>query len=106
MTPAMKFIILIDVQYLKVKLIVDKVVCRVMKTWLKIAIKNNFIFDINKKIVMLQQPFTQTNYPLRCNLHFECFCIKKFSIEIVVKLQQIEWKEFEIGNLLIRCVLW
>jgi len=28
----MKFIILIDVQYLKVKFIIDKVVCRAMKT--------------------------------------------------------------------------
>ncbi len=106
MTPTMKFIILIDVQYLKVKLIVDKVVHRAIKTWLKFAIKKNFIFDINKKIVMLQQPLTQTNYPLRCNLHFEWFCIKKISIEIVVKLQQVEWKKFEIGNLPVRCVLW
>jgi hypothetical protein len=102
----MKFIILIDVQYLKVKLIVDKIVHRAIKMWLKFAIKNNFIFNINKKIIMLQQPLTGINYPLRCNLHFECFCIKKYSIEIVVKLQQVEWKEFEIGNLLVECVLW
>ncbi len=50
---------------------------------------------------MLQQPLTQSNYPLRCNLHFECFCIKKFSIEVVVKLQQVEQKNLRLGIFLL-----